>query len=351
MIYIIILTWNGIKYLPKLFESLAVLNYPKNDYKILVLDSGSTDGSVEFLEKLEVEGKIEFVKLAKNFGFAGGNNIAMEMALKKGAKFVTLLNQDSFVEPDFLAELVKTAEKNPKAWVIQPLILHYKDPKKIQTWGNDLHYLGYGWSGGNWTELKNAPLEKIAEARKIPYASGAGVLYKTEMLEKIGLFDENYFSYHEDSDICFRAKFSGHDVVLSPKSIVYHDYNFPTDKNKLRYFWNEKNRLYLILKFYHLKTLFLILPMMIFMDAGQLIFAFKNGYIFEWLKARLWFIFNANKLLKARKNAQKNRKISDKELTKDFSSEIKYQSVKNPLLDKIGNPVMKWYWWMVRKII
>jgi len=350
MVYVIILTWNGKKYLPKLFESLAVLNYPKDNYKVLVLDSGSTDGSLEFLEKLEKEEKIQLVKLQKNLGFCGGNNIGMERALKEGAKYIVLLNQDTLVEPNFLGELVKTAETNVESGVVQALILHYKEPQKIQTWGNDLHYLGFGWSGGNWTKLKNAGAN-IAEDKKIPYASGAAVLYKTEMLKKVGLFDENYFSYHEDSDLSLRAKLAGYMVILSPQAIVYHDYDFPTDKNKLRYFWNEKNRLYLILKFYRPKTLFLLLLMMIVMDLGQLVFAIKKGYVREWLKARFWFILHGRKLWKVRKSVQVGRKITDKELTQDFSSEIKYQSVSNFLLERIGNPIMKCYWWVVKKII
>jgi hypothetical protein len=187
MTYIIILTWNGKKYLSKLFNSLENLTTPKNKYKILVLDSGSTDGTVEFLNTLSKQEKILFKKLDKNYGFTVGNNIGMQHAIKNKAENIVLLNQDTFVKPDFLDKLLTTSKNNPHAGAIQPLILHYQDENKIQSWGNDLHYLGYGWSGGNWTEKNNIqPAEK-----EIPYASGAVVLYKTEMLKKIGLFDKN----------------------------------------------------------------------------------------------------------------------------------------------------------------
>ena len=171
------------------------------------------------------------------------------------------------------------------------------------------------------------------------------------MLKKIGLFDENIFSYHEDSDLCLRAKLAGYKLVLAKDSMVYHDYSFPTKKNKKRYFWMEKNRLYIILKFYKLKTLLLILPVMLFMDVGQIIFALKKGYVFEWLKSRFWFLINFNKLYRARREVQKNRQIGDRELTKNFASEIKYQELKNPLLEKIANPVMKFYWQIIKKFI
>jgi hypothetical protein len=91
--------------------------------------------------------------------------------------------------------------------------------------------------------------------------------------------------------------------------------------------------------------------MMIFMDLGQIVFAIKKGYFLEWLKVRGWFILYGRQWWRARKKVQENRKIDDKKLTSDFASEIKYQAVSNLLLDKIGNPIMRVYWKIVRKII
>lgn len=349
MIYIIILTWNGKKYLSNLFKSLADLNYPKEKYKILVIDSASTDGSIEYLKNLEKQNKIELIKLKTNLGFTAGNNIGMEKAIKDKTDYVFLLNQDTEVDPDFLTHAVAKAKSDEKIGVVQSLTLHLNDKKKIQSLGNQLHFLGYGWSGGNWLDKNTNKFEQ--ESKKMVYASAAAVLYKTAMLKEIGLFDENYFSYHEDSDLCLRAKLHDYKVALARESIVYHAYNFPTNKNKLRYFWNEKNRIYLILKFYKFKTILLLLPMMLAMDLGQLIFAIKRGYTWQWFKSRLWFKFNFHKLFKARRKVQKTRQISDKELTKNFASEIKYQPVNNFLLDKIGNPVMRVYWKIIKNFL
>jgi hypothetical protein len=349
MIYIIILVWNGKKYLSKLFEGLDVLSYPKEKYKILVLDSASTDGSLEFLERLEKEGKIELMKLQKNFGFCGGNNVGMEMALKNSAKYVVLLNQDTFVEPDFLNELVKAAGSEEKIGVVQALLL-YNDGKTINSLGNQNHILGYGWCEGNYQQLTTCN-SQLTTQKEITYASGAAVLYKAEMLKKIGLFDENYFSYNEDADICHRARMVGYKTVLASKAIVYHDYHFPTDKNKKRYFWMEKNRLYMVWKFYKLKTLLFLSPLFLAMCLGQLLNAIKKGYWKGFFGARLWFIPNFFKVRKARIEVQKTRQISDREFMKNFAAEIKYQPVSNFLLDKIGNPMMRVYWKLIKKII
>jgi len=349
MVYIIILVWNGKKYLSKLFESLGVLSYPKEKYKILVLDSASSDGSLEFLERLEKEGKIELMKLQKNLGFCGGNNIGMKYALNNGAKHIVLLNQDTFVEPDFLSELIKTAESEEKIGAVQALLL-YNDGKTINSLGNQNHILGYGWCEGNYQQLTTYNLQ-LTTPKKITYASGAAVLYKAELLKKIGLFDENYFSYNEDADVCWRARLAGYKTVLAPNSVVYHDYHFPTDKNKKRYFWMEKNRLYMVWKFYRLKTLLFLSPLFLAMCVGQLVNAVRKGYTKEFFGARLWFIPNFFKVRKTRREVQKTRQISDRELMKDFASEIKYQPVNNFLLDKIGNPMMRVYWKLIKKII
>ncbi|MFH1376847.1 MAG: glycosyltransferase family 2 protein [Candidatus Woesearchaeota archaeon] len=343
MVYIVILTWNGMKYLPKLFKSLGNLDFNKEKLKIVVVDSGSTDGSREYLESLD---NVHLIKLDKNLGFVKGNNLGMQYALDDKAKYLVLLNQDMEVKEDFLNHLIHTAESNEKIGVVQPLIMYYNKKDQINSKGNLLHYLGYGYCEGNH--------EKVIDNKKtkeITYASAAAVLYKSKMLKDVGLFDENIFSYHEDSEICLRARLRGYSAYLEPKSIVYHDYSFPTGKNKERYFWMEKNRIYIILKFYKLKTIFLILPMIWFMDLGQIYFAVTKGYFYQWLKSRFWFIFNFRKFYKARNKIQKNRQISDKELTRNFSSVIEYQEVDNFLLNKIANPVMKFYWKLVRKII
>ncbi|PIP29351.1 hypothetical protein COX27_01880 [Candidatus Kuenenbacteria bacterium CG23_combo_of_CG06-09_8_20_14_all_36_9] len=350
MVYILILIWNGEKYLPKLFESLRNLDYPQDKIKIITFDSNSTDGSINFLENLNLK-NLKIIKLLKNPGFAQGNNIGMKFTLENNADYVVLLNQDTFVEPNFLTELIAPAEREEKIGVVQPLILYYDKPEEIASTGNQLHYLGYGWCKENHKLVSEYQKTKAPENKNLVYASGAAVLYKTKMLKEIGLFDENYFSYYEDTDICLRAALAGYKTMLAPEAICYHDNKNPVSKNKIRYFWLEKNRLYLLLKFYQTKTLFLILPMLILTDLGKLFSAFKNNFVWPWLKARLWFLINFKKWHTARQTIQKNRGVGDRELLKDFAGEIIYQETNNFLLNKIGNPILKLYWLIIKKII
>lgn len=348
MVFFIILTWNGEKYLSKLFKSLKDLNYPQEKIKFIIIDSNSTDKTIGFLENLKWN-NLQIIKLEKNIGFAAGNNMGMRSALENNADYVVLLNQDTFVEPNFLIELIKSAETEKNIGVVQPLILYYDKPEEISSAGNELNYLGYGWCGFNHQLFKNYKLQTAS--RKITYASGAAVLYKVPILKKIGLFDENYFSYYEDTDICLRAKLSGYGTILAPKAICYHDNRNPVSKNKIRYFWLEKNRVYLLLKFYELKTLLLILPMLILTDLGRLWLAICRGYFWQLAKSKFWFIIHFNKWFSARREIQQNRKIKDKELLKNFVAEIKYQDNNNFLLDKFGNKILKFYWNSIKKFI
>lgn len=349
MIYIIILTWNGSKYLSKLFNSLQNLNYDQKKIKYIIIDSGSTDGTIKFLENLNWP-NLQFVKLEKNIGFTSGNNIGLRSALENNAAYVVLLNQDTYVEPDFLIELIKTAESEKNIGIVQSLILYYDQPKEIASTGNQLNYLGFGWCALNHHPLASYQLP-VTSYPNIVFASGAAVLYKGELLNKIGIFDENYFSYYEDTDICLRAQLQHYQTVLAPHAICYHDNRNPVSKNKIRYFWLERNRLYLLLKFYSLKTLILILPTFLGLELFKLIISLKKHYFWQFLKARLWFIFNFKKWFLARGEIQRNRKVGDRELTKDFVSEIIYQDTKNSLLNKIGNPIIKFYWQIIKQFI
>ncbi len=351
MFSIICLTWNGEKYLNNLFENLDTLEYPRQNFHLIFADSGSTDRTLHILKNKLKQNKIDkLFEYQKNLGFAQGNNLAIEWAIKKGSQYIILIGQDTKLEANFLSIAKQTFNNNPQIGVIQPLIFYYNSLTEVNSWGNYLHILGHGFAGGNHQDINNHP-QKQSSIRDINYASGAIVCYRTQMLQKTGLFDETFFSYHEDSDLCLKAKTKGWRVVCNPKLIAYHDAKFPTTKNKNRYYWMERNRIYLVLKFYQFKTLFLLLPLEIFMSSGQLIFSIKNGYLWQFIKIRLWLIFNLKTILKNRKKIQKERKINDKILLKDFKSTIEYQEVDNFLLNRIGNPIFKFYWKLIKKII
>ena len=120
---IILLNWNGKEDTIECLESLKHITYP--NYEILLVDNGSTDGSVEcFRERYP---GMEIIENGENLGFAEGNNVGIRRAMDEGADYVLLLNNDTVVDPEFLGELVKVGESDPKIGIVGPKICYYNN--------------------------------------------------------------------------------------------------------------------------------------------------------------------------------------------------------------------------------
>jgi len=158
--------------------------------------------------------KLKIVTSSKNLGFAQGNNLAITHA---SGDYIVLLNSDVEVENNWLLELVKVMENDPTIGIAQSKILDF-DRIHIQSVGAlldvalDTYLIGYN-------QIDKGQYDKICE---ITYAIGAALITRRSLIEKIGLFDSNYFFYHDDSDFGWRARLAGYRVVFVPSSIVYH---------------------------------------------------------------------------------------------------------------------------------
>lgn len=201
LVYIIILTYNGKKWIDNCLNSVLQTSYPR--YKILVIDNASKDGSAEYITNKFPQ--VELLRNKKNYGFAEGNNIGMRYALKNGADYVVLLNQDTRVDPDWLIEMVNVAEKNEKIGILSPMQYDYEGK------GLDQNFKNF---------VKDIPIGR--EFFETSGVIGAAMLYTRRAYEKIGLFDPIYFCYFEESDLCRRAQYFGYKVGVAEKSKIYH---------------------------------------------------------------------------------------------------------------------------------
>ena len=239
---IIILNYNGEKFIKKTLESVLALNYPQKDFEIIIIDNASTDKSKEVIEnyidsgsgpgmtnqqhvipvKTGIQAKITTIFLPKNLGFAGGNNIGIRIA--KG-KFIILLNNDCVVDKNWLSELVSVAENNEKVFAVNSKI-YLGNTNKVQNAGIRIFPNGYAQDIGAIPNNKAQEYEEdrgqYDKEREIDAACGAAVLYRKSILEKIGLLDESFFLYYEDVEISERAKKHGYQVVYAPKAVVHH---------------------------------------------------------------------------------------------------------------------------------
>lgn len=342
-VLIVILVYNGADYIRDCLSSLAKITYPKDQFEILVIDNASTDNSAEYVKNNWTE--IKLIVNHKNVGFAAGNNIGMQYAIDKDFDYVYLLNQDTVVEPNFLEKVVEVGESDKNIGAVQSKLLLYQDKSKINSIGNQIHYLGFAFAGGHQT-----PDQEMKD-QEITYPSGASTLFRVKVLKEVGLFNPEFFMYHEDADLGWRLWLADYKVFLAPKSVVYHKYEFSRSIKK--YYYMERNRYLVILQNYKLATLLLIAPACLAMDIAMFFYSFINGWWKEEFRVYNYFFNPKNwiKLLNTRKEVQKNRKIKDKMIVKRFVGQIDFQDIQNPLLKYVANPIFNLYWQIIRKLI
>jgi len=344
--------------------SLEKINYPKDRLELVCVESKAASGQrvkdwfdQTWLPKSGNElPRITYILKDEFIGFSGNNNLGFAKAKELGCDFVYSLNEDAEVEPDFLLRAVERAEADPKIAVVQSFIL-LGDHEHVNTTGNDLQFLGFGYSHGYlWSR---AQAEKyFADWRasnpdlEITYASGAGFLARIAAFPR-GLFDDKFFSYHEDTDISLDARLRGYKVVVEPGSVVYHHFAFA--KSKINYYWMERNRYAIIFSYYRWWTLLLIAPMLLVMELALIVFSLKGGW-WDMKRKAYGDLFSLNFwrwIGERRGRIQNSRVVSDRVLSRQLVATIDFQdqNIKNQLLTYVGNPVMRAYWWVVKRLV
>lgn len=243
---IIVLNWNNYSVTKDCLLSLEKITHP--NYEVILVDNGSTDGSVEKLEK-EFSG-ITFLKNKKNLGFAAGNNIGIKYALSHGADYILLLNNDTEVAPDFLDAVVKTAESDKKIGIVGAKIYYHTDPKKIDSAGAD--YIWWRVSGKLRFHGKKDNF-KLQGAKITDFVSGCCMLVKCAVFDDIGFLHEPYFHGFEDIDFCLRAKKAGWNIVVDLDAHIWHKVSASAggEFSFINTYYGARNRLFYAFKKAH----------------------------------------------------------------------------------------------------
>lgn len=314
---VIIVSYNQPEYLFACLESLYRQNV--TDFAVLVVDNNSHDPS--FLDEAARRFReLVVIRERTNWGFARGNNIGIDWAVKHGAKNIVLLNHDTEVDPSFLAEGLKVlAKKN--VGLAQSKILLYDTKKNartkiINTAGNKLHFLGFGYVG-DYLEPDSL---RFSQDEPITYASGAALFIKADLAKKLGGFSPNYFMYHEDLDLSWRARLLGYEIWRAGRSVVWHKYSF--SRNSTKFYYAERNRLLTLFKNYHWLTLILLIPFGIVFELALIAAALMRG----WLGAKLASYAGALALVgvtyKERRKIQSERTVDDKAIIKAMTDRL-----------------------------
>ena len=262
---VVIVNWNGIAYLRPCLDSLRGCGH---ELELIVVDNGSTDGSVEYLER---QSDVVLIANPTNTGYAPANNAGIERAR---SEFILLLNNDTRVPPGFLIPMLQLMRTMPDVGACQSKMLTFDQPPRVDAYGSYLlatgflYHLRYG--------QPDPPPEPAFE---IFAAKGAAMLVRAEVLRRVGVFDPDFFAYLEDSDLSWRIWLGGWRILCVPDSVVYHLGGASASRLPPTFvtFHSFKNRLSMLLKNLSTATACWILPLHLLLNLGLILVELARG--------------------------------------------------------------------------
>lgn len=211
---IIILNWNNYHDTVSCVQSLRQMSY--TNYRVVVVDNGSTNESVGVLESLD---NIHLIKNETNLGFAGGNNVAMKYAIEQDFDFVWLLNSDATVEPGCLEKMILAVQEDPKVGLASPVIYHQDRPDEIQHCGTRLNSTSDGVNEAG--DISTAKTWQEADPSNV-IVWGTALLISASLIRKIGFLDKQLFAYSEDTDYSLRSSKAGFNNITIFDAKIWH---------------------------------------------------------------------------------------------------------------------------------
>jgi len=321
LISIVILNWNGKEQLDPCIQSVKSQTYP--NIEIILVDNDSTDGSAQYVKTIFPD--LRLIMNRENLGYGGGNNRGIEAA--KG-EYIFILNNDTEIEIECVEALWKCMETDATIGMATPRILLYHRKDTIDAAGLAIYPDGLSIGRGHLE-----PHTKYSQREEVFSGSGCASLLRGEMLHEIGLFDEDFFAYAEDTDLGWRARLAGWKAYYVPEAVVYHHHSkqFGTYSSR-KAFLVERNRIWVALKNFPLPIL-LMSPFYTFLryfyqGIGVLTGRGASGRFGEEscplllipivLKSFLSGLAGLPWVLKKRKEIQHKKRISDDECFRLF---------------------------------
>lgn len=208
---------------------------------IVLLDCLSTDGSVDAVKECCPD--VRIVELKENLGYAGNNNVGIRAALDAGAEWVFVLNEDTVIAPDCLSRLVDAGRDDPRVGIVGPLVYHHDEPTVIQSAGGGL---SPRWEGFHYGQ-NEADTGQFGRVRPVQWISGCAILVRRDVIEDVGLIDERFFIYWEETEWCLRAHRAGWKILHVPDAKAWHkgvkrDYRPPPSVT----YYSTRNRLLML---------------------------------------------------------------------------------------------------------
>jgi GT2 family glycosyltransferase len=226
-LYSVVVNWNLKEDTVACVESLFAAGALSG--QVIVVDNGSSDDSVTGLQK-HFGSSLHIIQSERNLGFAGGNNLGIQYALNQGADWILILNNDTYLAPTFLVEMMGAVKQNEKFSIIGPVILYHDIPDRIWYFGDRLIpgllatislYRGQTYH------------ERFPSLVPVDFVSGCCMLIKSDVFKRIGLFDTTYFMYGEDVDFCWRARTNGFHLAVATRAKMWHKVSVSANRDQL----------------------------------------------------------------------------------------------------------------------
>tara|TARA_Y100000590_G_scaffold86224_1_gene96602 strand:+ start:12712 stop:13764 length:1053 start_codon:yes stop_codon:yes gene_type:complete len=310
LISIIILNYNGKKFLEDCINSIK--KNTERNIEIIVVDNASPDKSGRDTALIFPDCK--FILNEKNVGVPEGFNIGVK---NSNGEFIIILNNDVKVTKNWIENFFDAYEKFGPG-LYQPKFVKMTNPEILDGTGDMINIFGFGFARGKgqFDEEKEIGVEEIS------YASGTCMFFPKKIIDNIGLFDKKLFAYHEELDFGWRARLFGYKSFYVPKTVIHHIGSAGWGWSNKKFYYLERNRWIVLLKNYSVSTITRLFPSLLIIEIIMLGFYLKKGILKEKLSSYLSIIKTFNHIRKERKKIQKIRKIHDKEIMKNFCSNM-----------------------------
>lgn len=300
MISVVVVNWNGKAFLGECLDSLRRQSF--SNCEVLVVDNGSTDGSVQWIATNFPE--FRTIALKENLGFAGGCNAGIRQA--QGG-WIALLNNDAVADVGWLQNLSQAVEYDPDVGLAASRVILTSG--SLDSAGDAMTIAGVPYKRGHG----RAPNGVFTTPEEVFGVCGCAALLRKQMLDEIGLLDEDFFCIYEDGDLSFRAHLSGYRCIYVPDAVVHHRLNTTLGKLSRTYvFYGQRNMEYLYFKNMPVRLLWKYLAVHLASNLLGFGYFTLKGQSLEFLRAKVAFLRSLRQTLKKRHQVQSLRRVGEK---------------------------------------
>ena len=326
VVFVIIPNWNGGEWLDGAIKSVLQQSY--KNLVLVIVDNASSDDSNTIIESyIQKDSRVRVLRNNKNYGYTGGVNPGLELAMREGVAYAAPFNNDAIADKHWLSNLVKFLEARPDYGIAACAMLH-ADGKTIDSTADQYTVWGVPFPRGRGTPAETRTTYPV----EIFGASGGASLYRIKMLQTIGIFDQDFFAYYEDIDLSFRAQLAGWKVGYAATSVVYHDQGQTsarlakrsTDGGPTTFTTEQfmKNLPFILVKDVPLGLLWRVFPRFLLTYLLAFSKSFTQGRGMAALKGVMLFWIKFPKKLGQRRHIQKNRVVSNDYLWQLFVHDL-----------------------------